>query len=558
LARFGDTLFERQSKDQMQAGAQKARDTVQSLDESRTTYADAVRQGRIPAHLNPWMKQGYYEELGRMYGDRLNADLTAAVETDANLQNSVEMSDFRKFTSDFEKNWLDSNVPLDQRNSAFQVGYGNRRDAHIANLEAGWSAQTEERFTKRTLAMFRDEAVGFMQDALDKGQSPDQIGKTLKQMLDDKHALGWDSRLTGTTLVDAISDIALEHRDSDLMKTLLKSIPKGPGEPDRSYAIRATNDASEAIFKARTQDREQQDADRKTAIRGLEATAVGRFLDAKKNGTAPRDVDVSDLQQQAIRLGAGDVADHIGTVKDAYQNNEYTNDPNLLAGFLNKLHQGPYVLTKGELRTALKDKNLSLETYNSLNNALETAQREAEDRRRAGRPFLADDPDRNAGIAAIDRMFAASSPDEDLPMVRFRAERAREQFDSWYSHTYSGEGEAPSKPLSPQRKTEVEGMVNSIFKSSYPVDDSFSGTFRLSGADLNWKSRPVDTPDRLDPALTELALVINGKAKPSPYLVSLLQVFGVDLGSKEEMAKFLGAQRSFVPMKEKKTSGARP
>src|ERR1051326_4915091 len=132
--------------------------------------------------------------------------------------------------------------------------------------------------------------------------------------------------------------------------------------------------------------------------------AVPFFLDAKKNGTAPRDVDVSDLQQQAIRLGAGDVADHIGTVKDAYQHNEYKNDPNLLAGFLNKLHQGPYVLTKGELRTALKDKNLSLETYNSLNNALETAQREAEDRRRAGRPFLADDPDRNAGIAAIDRI----------------------------------------------------------------------------------------------------------------------------------------------------------
>jgi hypothetical protein len=558
LARFGDVLFEKKKAADLAAGTQQARDTVQQLDQSRTTYADAVRTGRIPAHQNPWMKQGYYEEIGRTYAGRLQADMTAAIEKDPNLQNSIEMSDFRTFTSKFEKQWLDQNVPPDQRNDAFQVGYGNRRDAIVANLEAGWANQTEMRFKQRTLAMFRDEAVTYMQDALDKNQTPEQIGVVLKQMLDDKHALGWDASQTGRTLVDAVSDIALEHKDIDLMKTLLKGIPRGPGEPDHSYVINKTQDMSEAIFRARTQDREDQASQQQAGVIALKTGLMARFEEAQKNGVPPQKVAIDDLQQQAIKLGEPDLVTHIQTVADAYKNQEYTDNNQVQATLLNKLHRGPWVLRQSELDGALSDKNLSLATYNSMSNELELAHRQAEDRAKTAKPYLADDPDRNAGIAILDRMFAASSPDEDLPMVRYRAEQAKEQFDTWYAQTYRGEAPAPSSPLGEARKKEVEQFVNSLHKVWYPVDDSFGGTHKLSGSDMNWTSRPVDIPDRLDPALTELAQVINGKATPSPYLTSLLQVYQVNIDSKADMVKFLGAQRRFVPLKEKKPSGARP
>lgn len=558
LARFGDQLFERKKERDITQGTEKARETVRQLDESRKTYADAVREGRIPAHLNPWMKQGYYEELGRTYAGRLQADLTSAIETDENLKDSVEMEDFRAFTSKFEKEWLDSNLPADQRNSAFTVGYGNRRDAILANLEAGWSAQTEQRFTQRSLAMFRDEAVTYMQDAFDNDQSTEQIGATLKQMLDDKHALGWGSRQTGQTLIDAISDIALEQKDVEVMKKLLKSIPRGPGEPDRSYAVRKTQELSELIFRARAQDRQDTEYERDLSLRDLKTSVAARFEEAQKAGTPPQKVAIDDFQAQALKLGDADLVQQITTVADAYKNQEYDDDNNLVAGFLNKLHRGPYVLKQAELDTALRDKNLSLSTYNSISNALQQAQDSAQDRAKQGKPFLHDDPDRNNGISILDRLFSASNLDEtDLSIVRYRAQQAREQFDTWYARTYRGEEPPPSSPLGEQRTKEVQSFVNGLFKVWYPSDDSFSGTHKLSGEDLNWTSRPVDTPERLEPALTNLSLVLQGRAMPSPYLTSLLQIYGVGLDSGEELKKFLVAQRKFAPIREKKPSGAK-
>lgn len=548
LAQLGNQLFERNTKKNLESGAEAARETIRQLDESRTTYADAVRTGKIPAHMNPWMKQGYYEELGRTYAGRLQADLTSAIQQDENLKNTVEMSDYRAFTSKFEQQWLETNVPKDVRNQAFGVGYGSRRDAILTNMEAGWSASTEQRFTQRSLAMFRDESVQFIQEALDQNRSPEDIGKFLRQMWDDKHGLGWDGRLTGNTLVDAITDVALARQDPELLDELLNAVPGGDGKSANnrlgrtSYAIEKAEDMRGAIFTARRRGWEQQDRERTEAVRGITAEAATRFEDAQSKHTDRNAVPIDDLQRRAIALGDVAASDRIQTMKEAYQNDEFSDDKELVADFLLRLHRAPGALTQQALDYALRAKRLSLQTYHSISNELEQSERQG-----SRKAFLEDDPYHEYGEKSVAGYFG-TSPDADTPEVAYRRQQAKRQFSEWYIRTFLVEGAPKANVSGMERRRMIDAESQDLARSWVPYEDAFSGTFRLSGEDFDWGTRPVDIPDRIEPMLDELEGFYTHRltGRPSPALLSLLNVWGVDLSNRQEMKKFLDAQRSFI------------
>lgn len=538
LAQLGQQVFERKSKQDILAGEDAARETLREMDTSRQTFADAVRNGQIPAHLNPWMKQGYYEEMGRTFAGRLQADLTAAIQMDENLKDTVEMDDFRTFVADFEKGWLEQNIPEQVRNGAFGVGYGNRRDAILANLEAGWAAQTEQRFTQRTLAMFRDEAVTYMQDALDADATPDEIAGVLKQMLDDKRAIGWAPRLTGTAMVEAIAAVALDRKDMELFEEVTKGL-RGPGEPSRSFVIAQGEELSSAIFQATRREWERTDRERAEAGRGLEVEARNRFAQALEQGLDPDDVPIDDLQEQARGLGLHETHDRLMLTKEAYQNREYSDDNDLVRDFEIRLHQHSGALTQAALDSALRDKNLSLATYSRLSNALHESGR--------ARSFLDDDPDFKEGESAIMRLFTSSSPDEDTWVLRYRREQALRQYKQWYVDTYMREGVEPaSQPQSHSRSLEVDEAVSRFFSAWLHDTMDVDGNLRLSGQDFDWRSRPVDNPSRAEPILDELEAFLNGTTEPSPQLTSLLLIYKVNMDNLEELREFLSTQRRLV------------
>jgi hypothetical protein len=535
LAQFGDQLFERKSKQDLQAGAERARETLRELDESRKTFADAVREGTIPAHMNPWMKQGYYEELGRTYAGRLQADLTSAIELDENLKDSVEMGDYRKFVSDFEQKWLEENVPQNVQNGAFGIGYGNRRDAILANLEAGWSAQTEERFTQRTLALFRDEAVTFMQDALDQDRPAAEIATVLRQMLDDKRSIGWAPRLTGTALIDAVASVALERKDAELFEEVTKGL-RGPGEPSRSYVIEKGEELDTAIFQAKRREWERSDRERSEAGRNIEASALQRFAEAEQKGLDPDDISIADLQSQAISLGLPATSERLALVKESYQNREYSDDNDVVRDLEILLHSHSGALTQGRLDSELRDKNISLQTYSRLSNALHE--------RGGGKAFLEEDPDYKEGEQAIMRLFTSSSPDEDTWVLRYRREQALRQYKRWYIDNYLTTGAAPgSAPQSKERAFEVEDAVQRFFQTWLHDTIDADGNLRLSGEDFDWRSRPVDHPSRLEPVLDELEAFLQNGSDPSPQLTSLLRVYRVNTENIQELQEFLETQR---------------
>jgi hypothetical protein len=160
--------------------------------------------------------------------------------------------------------------------------------------------------------------------------------------------------------------------------------------------------------------------------------------------------------------------------------------------------------------------------------------------------WLDDDPGRNAGIAKLKEYFS-QSPDADTPAIQFGKRQAQRQFDEWYYNQFLKEG-APQAGLSGHEKnivieTEAQHMADLWIR----YDDFKKGTYRLNKAGLDWKGRAMDTPERMTPLLNELSKVIQGStARPSPSLVSLLQVNGVDMANPDKMREFLATQRNHL------------
>jgi hypothetical protein len=557
LARFGNELFVGQqkkdalkNKNDVLAGTQAARDTITAIDDSRSTYADAVRDGKIPAFKNPWMKQGYYEELGRSYGDRLNADMTAAIQTDANLNQSVEMSDFRKFTSDFEQNWLKTNVPGEIQNPAFQVGYGARRDAHVANLEDGWAAQTEQRFTHRTLAMFGDESQNFIHDALDKGRSVEDIGTVLRTMWDDKHSLGWDARLTGTTLVDAISNAAIDRRDPELFRKLLDAVPAGKdgSRLSSAYSTKIELETRAKIADATRDDWAATAHARSEESRSIATDAGTRFVEAEKNNTPLDSIDVSDLQKRALANGDVPLERQIATMRTAYGKAEYVDDPDTVARLSVKLHTSAFALKQSDLDLALQHQRLSLSTYNSMSSTLREYGNYANEQGRIGQPgFLEKDNDYQTADRQLRSQFIGTNGLETGELAHAREQASQMFTDLYYNQFVDPAGQ--NHGLTGQPRYDAMKALAFNIKQKWLPDAAGSGAYTLKGSDLDYKKVLVDTPDRVRDWTDELYGILRktSTAAPSPGLISVLRTYGINPSDTTALFDFVNKQRELLP-----------
>lgn len=554
LARFGNDVFQRQSQSDLLKGQQAARDTVQKLDASRKSYADGVRDGTIPAHLNPWMKKGYYEELGRTYAGRFKDDLGMAVDQNEKLQDSIEPTDFRKFTADFESQWLDKNVPADIRNSSFQVGYGNRRDAAVQETEGQWSAQTEQKFVHRIVTQMTDDAQNFISDAMSKKQTPEQIGTYIRSVMDDKHALGFPARMVSSALVDAISNSAIEQKDPTLFKTLLEAVPAGKdgSRLSSSYATHMSNITQQKVYEATREDWATTEHNRTEASRTIDEAASQLVLDQQTNHTDPTQLNFSNLRQQAVDNGDSALDGKLQVMQKAALSKDYQDDPELVKDLSSRFHTNAFAVKESELVSALDSHKLSLATFSSMSNALRTQQHEQvtwnqtqADRKTPG--YLDKDGDYQNGAKELKAMFGNGLVPDTPALDAARDTAVRELKNQYYDRFLApGAPDANLPASSRQRSTAVSEMVHDLAQRYTPPGKStLTGDLFSDAKKDEWKTQPADIPERVGPILDELE---SGK-RPSPSAVSLLTSFNVPL-TPVAIRAFIDAQRKFIPKRQ--------
>ncbi len=550
LARLGDVVSQGQNESDKLAGAQAARETVAQMDASRKTFAQMVKDGSIPAHQNPWMKQGYYEELGRTYAGRFQSDLTSAISTDENLKNTVEMKDFRTFTSNFEKDWMQTNIPQQQTNESFLLGFGSRRDAIVANLEAGWSAQTDERFKQRTLSMFRDDSQNFIHDALDRGTSITDIGTFLRQSWDDKHALGWDSKLTGTALIDAMANTAIERRDPHLLDQLLAAVPAGKdgSRLSSAYATHINVETQNTIAQLTREDWTNSEHQRTETSRSIFAEAGNRLGDAEKQGLPLSAVSVDDLQQRARANGDPQLDRQLSTMRLAYGNHEWADDPDTKARMLMLLHRSDTSLSQTTLDEAFQQHRLSLGTYNEISGLRREYALSAQQRAKEGTPgYLQHDYEFNQALAELKSQFG-NNPAEDTADLEHRRNAASEQFEMRYYNDFLAPN-APYKGVTGQPKIDRLNQLKWDVTQQKIPDVVNSGAFRIRGGQVDPEKMLIDTPDRVTDWLHEIADHASDSTMtwPSPSLMAVFRNHGVDTTSKAAILKFAAAQLRLLP-----------
>lgn len=551
LSRFGQQVFERQAQTGKLKGEQLARDTVSKLDANRTNLAAEVRNGTLPAHLNPFMKVGYYEELGRLYAGRFQADLTSAIQQDEGLQNSIELGDFRKFTADFEARWKKNGLPAEANNSAFVTGFGNRRDAILQNMEAGFAAQTEQKFAQRTMSMFRDEAITFISDALDVDQGTDQIAGSLRQLLDDKFALGWPGAAVNRTLIAAVSDVALLRKDPDLIRELLGKIPGGgPGSPLGDLArtadgIKAINDTEDEVARIRNRDMAAEQRNREKAAIAIKQELATRLEQAEQAGLSPDEVDINDLQSQAILEGNPDLVENIQIARDAYGNREYVNDKSLVADFAIAINTDPFSVTQSRLDRALRNKSLSLATYNDLSSRLAASQKEARERASSGNSLEKDAGLRRAEAVAA-AYFTVNEDTEANNVVRHATIQAKRSMANFYYQQFLAPGAPNANATEKQKRDAADDFAADLSRVWQTADaaqrnDGAEGILRIIATDLDWRTRPIAVPFRNE-VLVRLLESFTKRGAVTEQDVSVLRIYGIDFNDKPKVAEFLSRQ----------------
>lgn len=293
LAKFTAVQGERSQQENLAKGEALARE----LDAQRLTFREAVKQGKIDPHENPWFVQGAKIQMGRAAAGRYGSDLMEQIVTDPELQETGDLAAFDEKVSKFREQWLEANAG-DARDGAFDKGFGAIADGYMLDARRSFAAAAGARMEKRAgeslqviigQALVEGARSGDMQTAVAIIN-----GETADFLKDNPRA----GRIANIRAVAAVEDWArLNYKDvtQESLTALLEQINAGPGNKlfgtseAKQMVARVSNDAIQM------RQRDNQVANAKQAKERVEAerTVFGSLSEAFLTASDPSAVDIA-------------------------------------------------------------------------------------------------------------------------------------------------------------------------------------------------------------------------------------------------------------------------
>lgn len=404
LSGLANVLAQRQALTSREAGEEAARRLIAELDIERTTFAQAVESGLLPANMNPFMRYGFETEVGRLMAGRLSNEIRAAADTV--LDGSADLSSFREFAAKYERDFLDRNIPEELRTRGFNDGYGALRDNLLAGLEANFATRAGQQFQDNMIALFQRNQVETIMNGLSSGLPLERIARNLRDNMDGKAALmptpEFRSQLNQATVV-AVATTALSltretgRNRMDVFDDLLAVLPSGrpgaeaplgntafaktvrnvefgpgPGEGSLLTKIRSALDEK---FKA---DKVENDQSADEALAAIHGMFLGGF-DATEGRIRPGfDLSLEQRRQyeasrrDQVTRGNNEVVAEMDSLMDSYRNREYVDDPALVA-HIQTLIAGNNHTARDVITGGLLSRRLTTETYMRLTDRARTS-----------------------------------------------------------------------------------------------------------------------------------------------------------------------------------------
>jgi hypothetical protein len=212
------------AREQRDEEAARLRGEAQFFQDNAVGYAEAVRQGRVPAYASRPFMEAYKQAEGRLIGARLSSQMQLEYNTWEG-RNDQDPANFDVFMADFLRRNLSTNDPDILRGampyiySSVNAGYTQRtQDAANAAYAGGLNAQIAV-----SSITIDDASVA----GLETGQGTDLDGLWQELVRNRETALSSGIRTLDydEKLIDLIAAKALEERDPALLSLLDRPLP---------------------------------------------------------------------------------------------------------------------------------------------------------------------------------------------------------------------------------------------------------------------------------------------------------------------------------------------
>lgn len=362
LSRFGGALQEGVDKDAETAGANAARDFV----ESGKTYKDAITAGLIKPHQSPYFRLGAYETFGRASAVRYSDDVEIAF-AKSKVAQSTNPADFDKFEGDFRGTWTKEHLG-DTVDPYFANAFGKQADTLMDGKRHNFAEQAGARLVQQTGEAFHAEAYGIIENSRTFGLDDKGTLGLLNQAAERQTAAGMDRSIVNQLLSSAIDAAAVAANngegDAEILK-LKKQIKLGAGTlAGTSYGSKGTEDTANKITIVQQRklvaEEAQKTATRKANLEALTSDAVAALQASK----SPLTVDMNPYIDRARAMGEGDKATTLLNIQSAFADRTYKDIPEVEQRLYIGVHEG--TTTMEHLDEALAARTITFPTYSKL------------------------------------------------------------------------------------------------------------------------------------------------------------------------------------------------
>lgn len=352
LQRYTAIAAQQDKEENLERGSQKARE----LAEQRITFREAVKQGLIDPHENPWFVRGAKVQMGRAAAGKYGSDLMETMLTDRELQESGDLAAFDAKEAEFRKKWIEENVG--KADGTFAEGFGQIADGYTLDARRSFAAAAGARMEK-TAGENHYTIVGqALEEASTSGNFATALqiinAETADYLRDNPRA----GRIANLRTVQAVEDWARLHYKEvtqESLTDLLKQIDAGPGAK-----LFGTKEAKEMIARAsnqavqlRQQENQVEDyrinKERREAERTMYSDLSKTFLEASD----PTKVDIAPFLQRAVMADPVNGAKAIHEFRQMFVEAKDEGDPvvfeNALLRVFGANPEQPGLLTMGQV-----------------------------------------------------------------------------------------------------------------------------------------------------------------------------------------------------------------
>lgn len=207
LRRFSAQKVERDAKEGLAEGQREA----QKLIESQVEFNQAVKDGLIDRHQNPWFRLGMKRQFASVAADEYDRFLSQR--TGEWLRAGRSPEDFDALEAEARKEWVEEHVGEANRDPMFDGTFAEKVNQSVARTGSAFVRAAGQEAVNLSLQMLGQEVSSTLANT-----DPSQWGEALTQLGNEAVTeMTLPGREVNTAIADAVIQEALDRGDLDML-----------------------------------------------------------------------------------------------------------------------------------------------------------------------------------------------------------------------------------------------------------------------------------------------------------------------------------------------------